>query len=68
MSAKPPYQFRLLHVIDGLVAIWIVAIFIGLVWLDLPWIGRKSNPLPILIPVGLVAVYIALRRGVLIKL
>ena len=68
MSAKPPYRFRLLHVIDALAAIWIVGIFVGLAWLDLPWISGRANPLPILIPFGLFIAYIALRRGFLTRL
>ena len=68
MSAKGPYRFRLLHLVDALAAIWIVAIFIGLAWLDLPWIGSRANPMQILIPFGLFVGYIALRRSVLTKL
>ncbi|WP_298162265.1 hypothetical protein [Brevundimonas sp.] len=68
MSARGPYRFRLLHVIDVLAAIWIVAAFVGLTWLDLPWIGSRTNPMVILIPFGLFGGYFALRRGVLTKL
>lgn len=68
MSARGPYRFRLLHVIDVLAAIWFVAAFVGLPWLDLPWIGSRANPMTFLIPFGLFGGYIALRGDVLTKL
>ena len=68
MSAKGSYRFRLLHVVDVLAAICIVFVFVGLAWLDLPWISARANPMPILVPFGLFVGYLWLREGVLTKL
>lgn len=68
MRSKPPYRFRLLHIIDALAAIWIVGIFVGLYWVDLPGFDSRPHPLRTLIPFGLFAAYMAVRRGYLTRL
>ena len=68
MSAKGPYRFRLLHVVDVLAAICIVAISVGLYALDLPWTSYRTNPLPFLVGLGLFVGYRWLRESVLAKL
>ena len=68
MSTRGRYRFRLLHVIEVLAAICIVAIFVGLFALDLPWTSHRTNPLPFLVGFGLFVGYVSLRKGVLMKL